>query len=106
MNIIFICTKNQWRSLTAEHLFKNRPGLSVRSAGTASNARKKVTASDMSWAEIIFVMERKHQQILEKKYSIQMSEKQVVCLNIPDEYQYMDEELIRALEDGVSEYLS
>lgn len=105
MNLLFVCTKNQLRSLTAEHVFKNHPFHSVRSAGTASDARIKVTKSDIHWADVIFVMEKKHQEILLSKFSTEVLGKELVCLNIPDHYSYMDEDLVAILEEAVGSYL-
>jgi predicted protein tyrosine phosphatase len=59
-NILFVCSKNQWRSPTAETLYRKQPGLSVRSAGTSSSARHHVNADDVEWAVIFFVMEDKN----------------------------------------------
>ncbi len=105
MNLLFVCTKNQWRSLTAEHLYRNNPLYQVRSAGTASDARRRIDSSDIKWADLIFVMEKKHQEILQNKFPNELQGKRIVCLNIPDEYVYMDEELVQMLKDSVEEYL-
>lgn len=106
MNLLFICTLNQWRSPTAEHIYCDVPGLSVRSAGTAKNARHHVNASDLQWAEIIFVMERKHKEYLEGVFSNEVKYKKVVNLNIPDGLEYMDPDLIEMLKLTVGEHLS
>ncbi len=103
MNILFVCSRNRWRSLTAEHLFKKMPNWNVRSVGTSDKARVKVAAKDIIWAEVIFVMERKHQQILTQRFPQEMMGKKVICLNIPDEYGYMDEELVEVLQASVKE---
>lgn len=105
-NLLFICTKNEWRSLTAEHIFRNHPRYSVRSAGTGSDARVQVKAGDIEWAEVVFVMERKHQEILRNRFPELMQNKNVICLDIPDEYEYMDEELVLMLEESVTDYFS
>lgn len=105
MNYLFVCTQNRWRSLTAEKIFSGNPGISVRSAGTASNARIKVVAAHVVWADLIFVMERKHQEILKERFPHAVVNKTIICLNIPDEYVYMDEELVKMLKAGVSSYL-
>lgn len=102
-NLLFICTKNRLRSLTAETIFKKDPRYSVRSAGTASDARKKVNKSDLNWAEIIFVMEKKHQEIIQVKFPTETFGKKIICLDIPDQYEYMDEELVQMLQDAVAQ---
>lgn len=106
MNILFICTKNRIRSLTAEHMLKNHPQHQVRSAGTGSDARRVVGAADLQWAEIIFVMEKKHVQILEIKFPELVKTKEIICLNIPNGYEYMDDELVSVLRDAMAEYVS
>lgn len=104
-NILFVCSQNKRRSLTAEQVFKNRDGYSVRSAGTESNSRVKVTPGMLSWADVIFCMEKKHVRRIKEKYSDIIAEKKVVCLFISDDYGFMDEELIDLLESNVMNYL-
>ncbi len=103
MKVLFICSRNQWRSLTAEKIFDGVKGHQVRSAGTEHNARIKVTAGHVGWADVIFVMERKHLKRLREKFG--RSKKRVICLDIPDDYPYMDEELIEILRSRVSDYI-
>lgn len=62
MNVLFICSRNQWRSPTAEHHWRNHPQWSVRSAGTSRNAKRRVTPALLQWADVIFVMEQKHKK--------------------------------------------
>jgi predicted protein tyrosine phosphatase len=100
-HLLFICTLNRWRSLTAEHLFRGVPGYEVRSAGTAWHARVRVKARDIQWADVIYVMERKHQEIIHKRFAQYLDHKMVICLNIPDIYPYMDEDLITLLTESV-----
>ncbi len=104
MNVLFVCSRNQWRSLTAEHLFKKVPGLAVRSAGTSAKARVKVTTKLLAWADLVLVMERRHQEILQQKFPEIISGKELHVLNIPDEYEYMGEELVRILKEKVATY--
>lgn len=68
LNVLFICSRNQWRSPTAERVWSNHPALAVRSAGTSPNARHHVSEQDIRWAEAIFVMEEKHKSRLLAKY--------------------------------------
>lgn len=59
MKILFICSRNQWLSPTAEAIYKDHSGINVWSAGTESSARIKLSAKTILWADIIFVMEKK-----------------------------------------------
>lgn len=77
----------------------------VRSAGTEKGARIKVTQGHIGWADMIFVMEKKHLQRLKSNFSGMLSNKKVINLDIPDDYQYMDEGLIDILKARVSDYL-
>jgi len=106
MNILFICSRNKWRSLTAEHLFKDRTLHNVRSAGTAASARIKVSERLIEWADLIFVMEKRHRDQLRERFPILISNKDLVVLNIPDEYRYMDDELIEIINSSVAPYVS
>ncbi|OWA33535.1 protein tyrosine phosphatase [Saccharibacillus sp. O16] len=105
MKILFICSKNKWRSLTAEKIFSELTEYQVRSAGTEEGARIKVNQGHIGWADYIFVMEKKHIRRIKEKFNQELSGKPVVCLDIPDEYRFMDEELIEILKGRVAEYI-
>ncbi len=105
MNILFICSRNIWRSPTAEVIYKDRQDINVRSAGTEPSARIKVTAKLIDWADTIFVMEKKHKQRLKEKFPENTTDKSIFILDIPDEYKFMDEELIESIKISVSPYL-
>ncbi|RVT98209.1 protein tyrosine phosphatase [Mucilaginibacter limnophilus] len=102
-NLLFICSKNQWRSPTAELLFKNHPEHIARSAGTSIKARIKVNQKLVDWADVIFVMERKHKTLLKERFEISI--KQINVMDIPDEYLFGDERLIMILKDHLIDYL-
>ena len=104
-NILFVCSKNKWRSPTAEAIFRKQPDLSVRSAGTSTGAKHKITAKDIEWADIIFVMEDKHKSRLKAEFRRHLEYKTLHVLDIPDDYPYMDPDLIEILEQTVPAYL-
>nr|WP_220271194.1 protein tyrosine phosphatase [Paenibacillus prosopidis] len=105
MKLLFICSRNKWRSLTAETIFQGVGGHEVRSAGTEEYARIKVNEGHVGWADLIFAMEKKHVRRLQDRFSHALINKKVICLHIPDDYGYMDEDLIGLLQSGVSEYI-
>jgi len=105
IKLLFICSKNKWRSLTAEKIFHGVNDYDVRSAGTEQGARIKVTNGHIGWADLIFVMEKKHMRRLQERFSDTLSDKKVICLNIPDDYQFMDSELIEILISTISEHI-
>jgi predicted protein tyrosine phosphatase len=105
MNVLFICSRNKWRSRTAETIFKDNQDHEFRSAGTENDARIKVNEKLIHWAEIIFVMEKRHKQRLQDRFDQLLNGKKIVILDIEDNYQYMDEELIETLTTSVTPYL-
>lgn len=105
LKLLFICSKNKWRSLTAEQLLDGFNGYAVRSVGTEKDARVKVTAGHIGWADLIFVMETKHQRRLQEKYADILANKRVVCLNITDDYGLMAPELIDLLKASLDPYI-
>lgn len=104
-NVLFICSRNQWRSPTAEQVFRRHPLLAVRSAGTSPNARRKVSVDDIRWATVILVMEEKHKSRLKAEFSRVIEARVIHVLDIPDDYKYMDRELVELLEQSVGPLL-
>lgn len=105
MNILFVCSRNLWRSPTAETIYKNRQDHEVRSAGTEPSAKVRVSAKSLLWADTIFVMEKKHKLRLLDKFPGEIQGKRVIILDIEDEYPYMDEELVEMIKLSVDPYL-
>ncbi|MCP5161220.1 MAG: phosphotyrosine protein phosphatase [Hahellaceae bacterium] len=106
LKLLFICSRNQWRSPTAEQIWRKRAGYHSRSAGTSPNARKTVSSADIRWADYIFVMEKKHKNRLQAEFTRLLDHKPLYVLDIPDEYKYMDPDLVAELECKVSGILS
>lgn len=104
--LLFLCSRNRWRSPTAEKVFHGLNGIQARSAGTEAGARIKVTAGHVGWADLIFVMEKKHLRRLREKFGEELAGKRVVCLNIPDDYQFMQPELVELLRATVPPHLT
>ncbi|MEL7351220.1 MAG: phosphotyrosine protein phosphatase [Cyanobacteria bacterium P01_A01_bin.116] len=98
MNVLFVCSRNQWRSPTGEKVWRNRAGLSTRSAGTSRSAQRKVSMADIRWADVIMAMEQKHKDRLTTDFKRIQEHAIIHVLNIPDDYQYMDPELVEHFE--------
>ena len=105
MNVLFVCSRNQWRSPTAERVFKGHPAIVARSAGTSLSARHHISHADIDWADVILVMEEKHRQRIVAEYRRLVEHTPIHVLDIPDEYKYMDPELIDILEQTVEPLL-
>ena len=103
--LLFVCSRNQWRSPTAEAVWRKHPGMEARSAGTSPSARHPVSVRDLEWADVIFVMEPKHKQRLMAEHRRVIGGKPLHVLDVPDDYRYMDPELVEFLRVGVSELL-
>ena len=103
-NVLFVCSQYRLRSPTAEQVFSKRRDIEVESAGTNHDADTPLTHELVAWADIIFVMEKAHRTKLQKKFKASLK-KARVCLDIPDDYEFMDPELVRLLEVRVSRYL-
>lgn len=105
MNILFICSRNKWRSPTAELMFKNNPSYNARSAGTASSARIKINEKLLNWADTVFVMEKRHRTQIQGKFPDLYPDLRIITLDIPDDYQFMDEELIEVIKLSITPVL-
>ena len=103
--LLFICSQNKWRSLTAERLFNNHPHHETRSAGTEPGARVRVTASHLGWPQVILVMEHRHADRLREKFAEEMRGKTVVTLRIPDKYPFQDPTLVALLREKLVAHL-
>ena len=104
-NILFICSRNKWRSPTAQKIYQKDERVTVRSGGTSPKAIHTVNEKDIRWAEIIFVMEYKHKERLKANFNRALKYKKMIVLDIPDEYLYMDKALIEILKSSVEGYL-
>ncbi len=105
INLLFICSRNQWRSPTAEVLWRKEPRYSSRSAGSSPKAKKTVSSMDIRWADLIVVMEPKHKNRLKAQFTRMLDHKTIHVLNITDEYGYPDPGLIDELRMSVNAIL-
>jgi predicted protein tyrosine phosphatase len=106
MRVLFICSRNRWRSPTAEAVFAEWPGVETASAGLAPDAETPVTPELLAWAELICVMEANHQRRLTRDFGPALRGKRVVCLRIADKYRLMDPQLVALLRQRVPPYLA
>lgn len=101
MKVLFVCNQNQNRSKTAEELFKNK--FKTKSAGLYNE--KPITAKDISWADIIVVMEDDHRAEIAKRFPKEYMQKQILSLNIPDVYHHNQPQLVNELQSKFNELL-
>ncbi len=104
-NILFVCSQNKLRSPTAEQVFAARRDIEVMSAGTNNDAENPLSTELVEWADIIFAMEKIHRSKIQRRYRSVLKGKRIICLDIPDDYTFMDQRLIALLEATVPRYL-
>jgi predicted protein tyrosine phosphatase len=103
--ILFVCSQNRLRSPTAEQVFAGYPGLEVSSAGTNHDADNPLTAELVSWADIIVVMEKQHRAKLQRRFRAALRGQRVICLDIPDDYAFMQPELAELLKARMARHV-
>jgi predicted protein tyrosine phosphatase len=105
MRVLFLCSRNQLRSPTAAHLFASWPGVETDSAGLADDAVVPLSSEQLEWAELVCVMEPAHRRKLSREHARWLKNKRVVCLDVPDEFTYMQPELVALLKRRVGPLL-
>ena len=98
MHVLFVCSRNQWRSPTGEAVFRRVPGIEARSGGVSASARRRVTEADLLWADRVYAMQSEHARRLRREFSNAMREVDLIVLDIPDDYRVMDPELVAMFE--------
>lgn len=106
MNVLFVCSMNKWRSPTAEKIYGRRSDITTRSCGTNRKARVSASSKLLSWADMVLVMEDKHRRRLLADFPGDMEHKTIHVLDIPDDYQFMDPQLIMEIESAVDPLLT
>ena len=104
-HFLFVCSQNRLRSPTAEQIFSRRGDIEVASAGTNHDAENPLTSELVRWADFIVVMERTHRNKIQKRFRSDLNGKHIICLDIPDDYEFMDPGLVRLLHARMSRYL-
>lgn len=104
-HILFVCSQNRLRSPTAEQVFSAWPGIECASAGTHASADVPLDGELIDWAQIIFVMERVHRTKMATRFKQHLHGKRIICLDIPDDYKFMQPELVHLLEQKARPFL-
>jgi len=98
MNVLFICNQGMNRSKTAEDIFKHQ--FNTDSAGLFNNL---LTEKQLSWADVVFVMENFQRSEIGKRFPELYLKKRILVLNIPDIYRYGQPELVEILKEKVNQ---
>lgn len=103
--VLFLCRHNRMRSPTAERLFAKRPDLEVRSAGTSSDALTRVNARMLEWADLVFIMDDQQRRSLGRRFDGHPTLEHLICLDIPDDFTFMQPELVELLTARAAPHL-
>ncbi|UNK56175.1 low molecular weight protein tyrosine phosphatase family protein [Pseudoxanthomonas daejeonensis] len=104
-HVLFLCSRNRLRSPTAEQLFADWPGIETASAGLAPDAETPLTPELLAWADTVLVMEQVHRTRLSAKFGAHLRGTRIVCLDIPDDYDFMAPALVELLQARVPRHL-
>jgi predicted protein tyrosine phosphatase len=105
MRVLFVCSRNRLRSPTAAQVFSSWPGVETDSGGVAPDADHVLEAEQVAWADLIVVMERRHQRRVTQLFPREAKAKRIVSLDIPDDYTFMQPELVALLEARAGPHL-
>lgn len=103
--VLFVCSQNRLRSPTAEQIFSRRTDIEVDSAGTNADATQPLSTELVQWADLIVVMEKTHRSKVQKRFKPALNGKRLICLDIPDEYEFMDADLVHILDTKMARHL-
>lgn len=92
--LLFVCSQNRLRSPTAEAICQGIAGIEATSAGINNDAEQPLTGDLIEWADVVIAMERAHSNRINAKFRSQMTGKPLFVLGIPDDYGYMQPELV------------
>ena len=104
-HVLFICRLNRHRSATAERIFCKRKDLDVRSAGTDKDAMVRVNRRMLDWAHVIFAMDAWQVEALRQMFPEHPALERVICLDIQDEYVFLEPKLVKMLQERVPQHL-
>jgi predicted protein tyrosine phosphatase len=96
--VLFVCGKARHRSPTAEQIFSSKPDWETDSAGLGAAADILVSAEQIEWATDIAVMEKRQLARLRRMFPKLVSGKRLVCLDVPDDFSFMQHELVALLQ--------
>ncbi len=105
MKLLFICSFNSIRSRTAEVIYENYGPHIAKSAGIMTNARIRINAGLIDWADIIFTMDSEQEAYIRTLFPATSSHRGIINLNISGEYYFNQPELINEIREKVDPYL-
>ncbi|MBW3019140.1 phosphotyrosine protein phosphatase [Candidatus Woesearchaeota archaeon] len=101
MKLLFICNQNLHRSKTAELIFKDE--FEVDSAGLYGG--KALDAATLESSDLVLVMEEFQRSEIARRFPKQYLTKRILCLDIPNRYNFNQPELISLLQERMKALL-
>lgn len=86
-------------------LYSKTMGLTSRSAGLSPLARTQVTEELLEWADEVYVMEKRLERLLRRRFPDLTAGKRLLNLRIPDDYQYLEPALTAVLIERLTPLL-
>ena len=104
--VLFVCSAGLLRSATAAHVFSAEPyNFNTRTVGVALEyALNPVNEALMEWADNIFLMESEHYHDIHDIFGEEIFneyKQKMVVLDVPDNFRYRDERLVKILKEKV-----
>ncbi len=99
-HILVVCSQNKWRSPTAENIYRGDLRAIIHSVGLGANSPHQISQKDLIWADLLLYMEKDHLGRIKKLFPNQTLPNSL-NLDIPDDYRYMDPELVQILTDKI-----
>jgi predicted protein tyrosine phosphatase len=103
--VLFVCDQNRLRSPSAQALYADHNRIEAQSAGLGKEAETPVTEELLTWADQVFVMERRQRNIIHKRWPDLYASREIICLYVPDEYEFMEPALLRILAGKLKRYI-
>ncbi|TDW63173.1 hypothetical protein EDF57_106129 [Novosphingobium sp. PhB55] len=67
---------------------------------------QQVARELVRWADVIVVMEKVHRRKVQQTFRRRLNRQRMICLDIPDDYAFMDPDLALLLETRMARHLS
>lgn len=96
--VLFVCAQGRLRSATAMHLMHRMYGYNTRCCGTDKDALFQANERILGWADEICTMDEFQKFLIQGMCDDMGIAQKVRSLNIPDDYDYMDDELCSLIQ--------
>jgi predicted protein tyrosine phosphatase len=106
IRVLFLCGDARSRGPTAAQIAAQWPGVKADSAGLSNDADDHLSTEQLDWASIIFVMEPRQKTRLAAQYRDEVRGKQIISLDVPDHYSFMQPELVELLTRKLKPYFA